>query len=391
MSNKKTEISLVPPGKDLTILLKLLAAYLNDIPFHHLDEISTDDWNNIIHLADQNKLIPTLNKAVTFNNIEIPASSRTVLKYKYGEKVYKTLGYSGLANRASKAFRSSSIAFQILKGPFLSQQAYGDLISRQYSDLDLLVDETQLERAISELEAMGFYTRVLFKQMNFAQKQYFIRYFSDLGFYDSNGFQIELHWQIFSPGLLDEAAEVQLFENLQTITIADEKISGLNPSSHLFYLIIHGYKHGWYRLSWLWDVVWLFKKLAAPEIEKTIQLARDQNLLKPVLQSLFLCHYLFQLDISKFSIFNSKLPAAEIATSWSSILRGKQETSYKGMVENLIYLLRLKKKLKYRKSVMMSQLTHYRDWEIIPLPSVLFPLYFILHPFIMMVRRKSAK
>lgn len=372
------------------LILKILFQLFKDFDSFPVD-LSFEIWMKVIQLADQHKLIPSLYKGLKDVKDTIPNEYFKPLKIKYEEKVYKSLRQSAEMSQVAMELNKVKIDFYLLKGPFLSVQLHSDLISRQFSDLDIVVNEAHLDRAILVLHSLGYQGGELLFSMNPPQKKYYLRYINDISLMHYSRGLIELHWRVFPPGLVDPTFS-DLFRNkVEVITIGGEKIPGILPTYHLLYMIVHGYRHRWYRLSWLWDVVCLFRKLQIKELEEVYELAFSQNLLIPFHQALHLGHELFDLNISCFNHGIHKNIDDKLRYAKNSITKGVQETTYKEMVRNMVYQIGIKKDISYYRSFLMPYMTNYRDWKIIPLPSFLFPLYFVLRPFILLLRKNQTK
>ena len=121
------------------------------------------------------------------------------------------------------------------KGPVLSAMLYGDVCSRQYSDLDFFIRVPDLQNVSELLLSEGYRTdsflpknRVKFSTR--MREQYFYK----------NNALVEIHWR-FAPkyyGCRIDATE--LLENLYPVTVAGREVMTFSPSDLIFILATHG-------------------------------------------------------------------------------------------------------------------------------------------------------
>jgi hypothetical protein len=345
-------------------------------------------WERFIHLAEQHKILPAIYKGIKKIPLAIPITFSDLLKSKYDEKVFRSMQLTRELSAISSLFQEQDVNFIVLKGPFLSKQLYGDFTSRQFSDLDIVVDITKFDMAVDLILSMGYYGNLFYRRMNPPQYRYYFKYFSDLSFkHPSTDIVVELHWKIWNEGIIGQGLAQHIQNNIQTLNLGNLPIKGLYLPDHLLYLTIHGYKHAWHRLSWLWDVANAFQNLSPEESTSIFRKAEIQKLLTPLIQASILCKRVFgiesQLPINTIHSFSLR----NVQFAEKTILSGKPNHSLYAMIMNLLYLMKMKKSFPYRKAILMPYLTHYRDWNALTLPHWLFPLYFILHPFIFVYRR----
>lgn len=139
-----------------------------------------------------------------------------------------------------------------LKGPVLSQMAYGDVVSRQYVDLDLLVDESSFLHSIEILKSNSFKHDDEFKLEKFKEKR---NIFHDITLVNNLGISIELHWRLFSDEYMTDFNNMKLFKNYSSVKINNQDIRTFSNEINLLYFCIHGAKHNWERIEWLVDIV----------------------------------------------------------------------------------------------------------------------------------------
>ena len=97
--------------------------------------------------------------------------------------------------RIMKLLKENKVEALAFKGPTLSQMVYGDITLRQYSDLDILVNEEEITKAGSILAKHGYDPSFPIKIL---ENKTCLSATNDLGFYNqTSGLLIELHWKLF--------------------------------------------------------------------------------------------------------------------------------------------------------------------------------------------------
>lgn len=168
--------------------------------------------------------------------------------------------------------------------------------------------------------------------------------------------------------------------------------SGLGNEALLIYLCLHGSKHGWMRLKWLFDLPNVIERLP-PDWPRLWQLARELHAEKAVQQGLMLATWLCNLT----------LPAAALAGfryrfsphHWQHIARCLQCSEHQLQYPDARQILRhtryrLGMQTSLRNAVWQAGALlypDYRDYRILPLPATLAWLYLPLRPLLWLYRK----
>ena len=184
-----------------------------------------------------------------------------------------------------------TIAF---KGPTLAQLAYGDIALRQYSDLDILIEYSELQNAIDILQENNY---ILDKDEKFKiTKQNSI--YHDVTLYSPSQISIELHWQLFSNEFKTDFSVLDIDKNIQNIDISNHSLVSFRPEYLIIYLCIHGAKHNWERMEWLVDI----DKLIQTQIldwQYVLHLVETSNTQRIFFSTLHLVHTFFGTPLEK--------------------------------------------------------------------------------------------
>lgn len=137
-----------------------------------------------------------------------------------------------------ETFRERDIAAILLKGPVLAESLYPAPALRPFEDLDLLIRRENIDRAVSILGKLGFYSAESEREERFL-KSGFHRKFRAA---DKSGVVVELHWELLPPDF--KALPVSaLWEDSLALPLSGIDIRALSPADEFIYSSVHLAKH----------------------------------------------------------------------------------------------------------------------------------------------------
>ncbi len=185
------------------------------------------------------------------------------------------------------------------KGPILSELAYGDVISRQYVDLDILIKEKDLEKVYDLLVCNNFNSMV---KKEFINNKLFLEKNSDITFVnENNGINIEIHWKLFRTKFSSKLNNENFFDGKHKIKINNDDINVFNAEILLVYLCMHGSKHKWERIEWISDIDKLLSKEQNINWKVVLEIAKSSSCLKMLYLGLYISYLLFDTSISNIN------------------------------------------------------------------------------------------
>ncbi len=146
--------------------------------------------------------------------------------------------------------RTQDLHLIVMKGLDVASRAYGDLAARHVGDIDILVDPEQLNTALDKLAALGWHLaqpEILLA----ANRNILLQSHQDCTLTRKGFPQMELHWRA-----MHNPFEFPI-DDWRTLSVSKKSnigIPGLNNEDLIIYLCLHGAKHGWGRLKWLFDL-----------------------------------------------------------------------------------------------------------------------------------------
>jgi hypothetical protein len=155
----------------------------------------------------------------------------------------------------TRHFTKRGIRVLPFKGPLLAQRLYGDVSARQFSDLDLLVFESDAPRARALLRELGY---EMTRERSATLERVYLQLNGAVGFVHSrHKTMVDLHWKIRSghsrvPGTVFDTAE--LWAHSGPKRLWGHELRSVAEDHLLLLLAEHGAKHLYTRLGWLCDV-----------------------------------------------------------------------------------------------------------------------------------------
>ena len=258
------------------------------------------DWQPLLQVAARHHLLPQILSSLESQPDSIPPELRERVK----AIQLVNLARSGELVRILDTFNQLGVDVYPYKGPHLSWQLYGDLGQRECGDLDILVPPEQVEQAASALESLGYHPR--FPQLNLKQVQT-LHYEYSLQ-HRERPWLVELKWSI-CPTRLNRWQPTSVFgQKERAAALAHKEVAKPSPETLALMLCLHGDKHCWDRLLWLYDVHSLCSR-------PNFSWAHFQNLAQEAKAQALVGHALHWMS----ELFGLKLPPepADWASSWT--------------------------------------------------------------------------
>ncbi len=350
------------------------------------------DWKAYLALVERHHLIPTVYRNLsTHAAVLMPQPVLAGLKERAEQNRRRILQLLVELGHISQWFEQHGILVCALKGPLLSQRLFGDASLRSSTDLDLLIHIETLDQAEALLLEHGCQRVTPAVPLTPRQRQAFQQeWYNNTYFLPGARIYIELHWTIASPDLIAPDAIQQMLSRARPLPQSDNRLHSLADEDLPVYLLVHGSKHNWVRLKWLVDfAAWM--RRAEP---------REWQALQARMEALDLQRLLGQGALLANRLLGAPLPAelpgaqdAHIHRLVQSSIKAILDPGYRGSeagklqrLKQALYAIHLKKGLHYKWNTLWRLWIIPHDWQDVPLPDALFPLYGLLRPFLWLRR-----
>lgn len=206
------------------------------------------DWDAAIKLAAEHGMLTHLYRAVDGH---VPGDFGQSLKDMYRRHTFRNMAsIRQLLSLVGKC-QSEQIPVLPFKGPVLSLQAHGDVALRSYGDLDVLLRKVDYRRVCQILESFGF--TPCYNLNSKSQEQQL-----ELGGqwrWEKKGCRaVELHTQLMPRIFRNDLTFEELWQRRQEMDFPGMRVPTFSSEDTLLYLAVHGNKHCWTRLGWVFDI-----------------------------------------------------------------------------------------------------------------------------------------
>lgn len=344
------------------------------------------DWAILLEGAERHRVAPLLLAALQPLTGSVPPEVREGLRRKVRGIAGRALAHAAALETLLPAFAEAGIRVLVLKGIVLSQQLYGDLVSRGAGDIDLLVASQDFRAADAVLRNAGCAPLgAPLPERGRIDGQHMPR---DLSYW-RNGIVVELHQRMtMNPHCLPTDFEA-LWRGRETVNIAGVAVDTLPRRFLPLYLCIHGSQHCWERLRWLVDLAHLFRKpdIAAHALEDAAQL----GLRRPMKLSAALASGLLGVGASDATGAARRFCRRFFGDDRWLMRRGGRIAAFRRIAWMRFYNYTAKGTWAYACSELATELRNPVDRDTLPLPDRLRWLYPVLRPLAWTMRKLRGR
>jgi hypothetical protein len=275
---------------------------------------SEEDWLEIVREAVRHEIAPIVFQ--TLHEITLPVAARQQLQECALSNARRNLRLYQTLSAVLAALRDADIRVIVLKGAHLAQNIYRDIAARPMTDIDLMLQESDLSRAYARLSSLG-YSRL---ERPHVKPEHYSPLPHGNPLVSQERIPIELHWTIETgPFHIDVDG---LWQRAQAMSIAGVEVLVLAPEDLVLHLCVHAAFHHHFDqgLRPLWDIVKVLERHGSDIDWREVQhRAVEWGIRKHVHLALFLANALLGAAVAesvltalKPSDFDSRL--AELAT-----------------------------------------------------------------------------
>lgn len=183
------------------------------------------------------------------------------------------------------------------KGPTLAVMAYGNLLLRDFRDMDLIVAKETIIEAYKILGSQGY------QSLQSAQRHLS----NDLSSEHYHNFEkahgnvrVDLQWVMAGEDFSFQLDRISIWQNLQPLELQDTQVMSLAPEDLLLILCVHGSKHVWEEMKWVCDVAELVRSQQKMDWGRVLMLAREWRCQRMLFLGLSLAQTLFDIKLPDF-------------------------------------------------------------------------------------------
>ena len=231
---------------------------------------SATDWRALVRCVDAHAVAPIVYAPLAQSG-RVPGEALAQLRAAVDENALRSIVLTRTLRELVTLLDGEQIPAIPIKGPLLARAAYGDLASRRFADLDLVVHRRDLDRARAVLAQRGYQPAIPLPrdaESALLGADYHIALVAP-----EHGTTVELHWALIRPGLAGLRNESWGWTHSCETTALGIPMRTLTGEATFVYLCVHGSKHLWSQLGWLCDVAALARNPRAPSWPAVRQLA----------------------------------------------------------------------------------------------------------------------
>ena len=228
------------------------------------------DWTWLVRSVDAHAVAPIVYAPLAQTG-RVPAEPLAQLRAAVDENALRSIVLARTLREIVAVLEQQQIPVIPIKGPLLARAAYGDLASRRFADLDLVVHRRDLDRARAILAQRGF--QPAFALPRDAESALLGADYHIALVDAEHGIVVELHWALIRAGLSGLRDESWAWTHACDTTALGAPMRTLTTDAAFVYLCVHGSKHLWSQLGWLCDVAALARAERAVSWPAVRQLA----------------------------------------------------------------------------------------------------------------------
>lgn len=253
------------------------------------------NWPDVLNKASFHGLKPLLylNLKNYHDNIPIDMS---LLKDYFLNNTRKNLLFLAEMLRILQVLKDNDITAIPYKGPLMAIYAYGNLALREFGDIDIYINKSDIEDVKKILNDEGYKNTL---KLDSSKETYYIKSQRELNF-KKNDLIIEIHWNVsgFSFSFPNEFY-FPINQDFKSITMNNQEMKIFSDEDLILILSVHVAGHIWGRLSWICDIAELIKNSEGIDWQLIIKKARYLAIERILYLNLSLSTKLFDLKLPK--------------------------------------------------------------------------------------------
>lgn len=373
-------------GREFDLLLALAQSVPNEERIDTLVNAGID-WNAVLELATAHGVRPLVYKSLRETCWRrVPDDAKQAWDQVNQLLTGRNLFLTGELLRVTGECCKAGLSIAAMKGAVIAQMAYGDFTLREFSDLDLLVHESDFSRVVDLITQLGY--EPLWK----LESHGVLRFLRHMGEYKltshSLGVDIDLHWKFAHDSVALSPALSDFPSGFQPIPLAGSAVPTFAPRDLPLYLASQGGGDQWGDLRRICDLAEFLRHFPQVDWVPHFQTARRLGGLRSMLTGLALARDLLGATLPALASehIQSDATVGRIAAKVTRNLKcqlhpGEGATRY-------FFQLRAKQTLRGKIAlaahIFADRTTEDGSWMMLPRP--LWWLYGVLRPLRMAVR-----
>jgi hypothetical protein len=198
--------------------------------------------------------------------------------------------------------------------------------------------------------------------------------------------RVDVHWEVFPRSVFPIDAD-GLWERAEPIVVAGREVATFSPEDTLLILCVHADTHLWERLTWLCDIARLLDAYPALDWGQVLRRARDSGSDRILFLGLRVAGDVLGARVPEDIGRRVRADAAVAALAAEVTARLFRDDAPEPVtldLEKSVFQLRSRPRLWDK--LRLAATPNETDWALLPLPRPLYPLYYVVRPFRLLVK-----
>lgn len=338
------------------------------------------DWRKLVRITKHHRLVPQVYRSLLSVKEALPAGVLHSFRELHESHVRQALRLTRDLIRVLHHFAARGISVLAYKGPALAAAFDGDVASRQYSDIDLLVNPSEVQKSRAALIELGYTPHYTFTKR---QEKSYIRSGYEYAF-DLPGARnaLELKWRIVPLFYAINFDIDEFFERSITVKVADHPVRTLCAEDLLLVLCVHAAKHAWQELSLLSDISRLIQSQAI-QWDATLRRAQQLGVQRLLRVTLKLTRDFLGTEVpgSACRQIESKQTAIVAHQATTALHENQQIDTESISYFRLMMSARERRRDRARFLARLAFTPGMGEWSVVSLPDWMFPLYYAVRVY----------
>lgn len=239
------------------------------------------DWDAVVRSALYHNITPLVDRTLGEHcPTRVPDATLATLRHRSRSVAKRNLHLTKELHEFLEVLTEYDISALPYRGPILGAVAHGDITSRTFTDLDILVRPGDIPNIKDLLVDRGFkpdYQLSSTDTLTPTQEWAYIRFNRDFPFFrERDRVSIELHWRVLARRFPTAIELETVWDRRERVSLSGETFVTLSPEDRALMFCVHGTRHRWEHLKWLADLDALVR-CADTDWEEVIRRARHWN------------------------------------------------------------------------------------------------------------------
>jgi hypothetical protein len=230
-------------GTEIAVILLCCRLHFKTAEHHTLQQFIDSqkiDWNELIYLTRCHRIEPLVYQIIT--QFHLPKEVGAQIKQDQIILVQQNFKQALETERIISQLNENGIWCVPYKGVTFSKQMYGDIVSRESSDIDLIINPSHFVKVLPIMKENGFSFENQPEYNYFGEEIYQQKKGLNFNKYDQGIriFHVEFHWRISDNRFqIKKEAHSLLFAGSEDMLLVKRNLKVLNRDAHYLAVLIH--------------------------------------------------------------------------------------------------------------------------------------------------------